>query len=112
MKLVNREKSMSSRTNHQRLVTLERQMEAAAADFDFETAARLRDEIARLRGEDQAAMAIVDDEGNAIDVQVGQAPPGQIGLGSNAPLRQPPKGWVKPKKPDLMTKTVKGRGPR
>lgn len=87
-------------------------MDAAAAEFDFETAARLRDEIARLKGEDGQASAILDEEGNPVEVSVGQAPPGQIGLGSNAPLRQPPKGWVKPKKPDLMTKNVKGRGER
>lgn len=86
---------MSSRSNHARLVALEKQMDEAAAAFDFEKAAALRDEIARLRGE-------------ADDI-VGQAPPGQIGLGSNAPVRAPPKGWVKPKKPDLMTSTHKGR---
>jgi len=89
---------MSSRSNHARLVALEKQMNEAAAAFDFERAAALRDEMARLRG-----------EGEAI---VGQAPPGQIGLGSNAPLRQPPKGWVKPKKPPSLTKNHKGRGER
>jgi hypothetical protein len=81
---------VSSRSNHQRLVALEKEMEAAAADFDFETAARLRDEIARLKG-----------EGGDL---VGQPPLGQMGLGSDVPVRQPPKGWVKPKKPDFMTK--------
>lgn len=101
---------MSSRSNHQRLVALESQMEQAAADFDFELAARLRDEIARLRGEDGTASIILDEAGKPITVTVGQAPPGQIGLGSNAPLRQPPRGWVKPKKPDPMTRIVKGRG--
>lgn len=85
-------------------------MEQAAADFDFELAARLRDEIARLRGEAGDAGFILDEAGHPIAVTVGQAPPGQIGLGSNAPLRQPPKGWVKPKKPDPMTRNVKGRG--
>ncbi len=84
---------MSSRSNHERLVALEKDMEAAAADFDFEKAARLRDEIARLKGES--------------DDIVGQPPPGQMGLGSDVPVRQPPKGWVKPKKPDFLTK--KGR---
>lgn len=103
---------MSSRSNHQRLVALEKQMDEAAAAFDFERAAALRDEIARLKGEDADATVILDDEGNPVKVSVGQAPPGQIGLGSNAPLRQPPKGWVKPKKPDLMTKNVKPRGGR
>ena len=103
---------MSSRTNHARLVALERQMEQAAADFDFEKAAALRDEIARLKGEYGQATTVVDESGDAVKVVVGQAPPGQIGLGSNAPLRQPPKGWVKPKKPDLKTKNHKGRGER
>lgn len=87
---------MSSRSNHQRLMALEKQMEKAAADFEFETAAALRDEIARLKGEEH-------------DI-VGQPPPGQMGLGSNTPVRQPPKGWVKPKKPDFLTKSGKGRG--
>ena len=103
---------MSSRTNHQRLVALEKQMDAAAAAFDFETAAALRDEIARLRGEYGEATEVHDADGEPVRVVVGQAPPGQIGLGSNAPLRQPPKGWVKPKKPNLMTRNHKGRGER
>ena len=103
---------MSSRSNHARLVALEKQMEAASADFDFEKAAALRDEIARLKGEYGAATEVVDESGEAVKVVVGQAPPGQIGLGSNAPLRQPPKGWVKPKKPPSLTKNHKGRGER
>ena len=103
---------MSSRTNHQRLVALEKQMEAAAADFDFEKAAALRDEIARLKGEYGAANEVVGEDGETVKVVVGQAPPGQIGLGSNAPLRQPPKGWVKPKKPPSLTKNHKVRGER
>lgn len=74
-------------------MALEKQMEEAAAAFDFERAAALRDELVRLRGE--------------ADDMVGQPPPGQMGLGSNAPVREPPKGWVKPKKPDFMRK---GRG--
>ena len=89
---------MSSRSNQARLIALEKEMEAAAAAFDFEKAAALRDEIARWKG-----------EGDDI---VGQAPPGQIGLGSNAPVREPPQGWVKPKKPDFKTKSVKPRGGR
>src|SRR5690606_2589319 len=103
---------MSSRSNHARLVALEKQMEAAAADFDFERAAALRDEIARLKGEYGAATEVIDEDGETVKVVVGQAPPGQIGLGSNAPLRQPPKGWTKPKKPNLMTKNIKPRGGR
>ena len=102
---------MSSRTNHQRLVALEKQMDEAAAAFDFEKAAALRDEIARLKGEYGDATVVLDENGEPVSVVVGQAPPGQIGLGSNAPLRQPPKGWVKPKQPDLMT-NVKPKGRR
>jgi len=78
-------------------------MEHAAADFDFERAATLRDEIARLKGENGATQVILD-EGKPVEVSVGQPPPGQMGLGSDSPVRQPPKGWVKPTKPDLMTK--------
>ncbi|ODT48966.1 MAG: hypothetical protein BGO80_00450 [Devosia sp. 63-57] len=94
---------MSSRSNHARLAALEQEMEHAAADFDFERAATLRDEIARLKGENGATQVILD-EGKPVEVSVGQPPPGQMGLGSDSPVRQPPKGWVKPKKPDLMTK--------
>ncbi|KKB07513.1 hypothetical protein VE26_12245 [Devosia chinhatensis] len=101
---------MSSRSNQARLVALEKQMDEAAANFDFERAAALRDEIARWKGEDAEATTILDDQGNPVEVSVGQAPPGQMGLGSNVPVRQPPKGWKKPKKPDFMTKPIRGRG--
>ena len=97
---------MSSRSNHQRLLALEAQMQAAAEAMDFEEAARLRNEIARLKGE---AVGGGGEEGT---VTVGQPPPGAMGLGTHVPVRQPPKGWVKPKKPDLMTKNVKPRGER
>jgi hypothetical protein len=94
---------MSSRSNHERLLVLTREMEAAAERMDFEAAARLRNEIARLKGEDVASEDVVT---------VGQPPPGAMGLGTQVPVREPPKGWVKPKKPDLMTKNVKPRGGR
>lgn len=93
---------MSSRSNHLRLVALNKQMQAAAEALDFETAARLRNEIARLKGE--APMPGEDES-----VTVGQPPPGAMGLGTQVPVRQPPKGWVKPKKPDAMARNVKGR---
>ena len=88
-------KDMSSRSNHQRLQALEAQMQAAAEAMDFEEAARLRNEIARLKGE---AVAKEDED----TVTVGQPPPGAVGLGTHVPVREPPKGWVKPKKPDWM----------
>jgi hypothetical protein len=95
---------MSSQSINQKLVALTKQMQAAAEDMDFELATRLRNEIARLKGEAPVA------PGDPDTVTVGQPPPGAMGLGTQVPVRQPPKGWVKPKKPDLMTKNVKPRG--
>lgn len=89
---------MSSRSIHEQLVTLEKQMQAAAEAMDFETATTLRDEIAHLRGEAPVQ------PGDPHTVTVGRPPPGAMGLGTHVPVRQPPKGWVKPKKPDFMTK--------
>ena len=97
---------MSSRSINEKLVALTRQMQAAAEAMDFEAAARLRNEIARLKGE--APMAPDD----ADTITVGQPPPGAMGLGTQVPVRQPPKGWVRPKKPDAMTRHVKPRGGR
>ncbi len=73
---------------------LRREMEAAAAALDFETASRLRDEISVLR-----------DGGEAADT-AGLTPqqPGAMGLGTSQQRMTPPEGWVKPKKPDPMTK--------
>ena len=98
---------MSSRSNHLRLVALEKQMAAAAEAMDFEQAAAIRNEIARLKGE----TPMMSEDG-AVSVTVSQPPPGAMGLGTQVPVRQPPKGWVKPKKPDFMTKNVKPRGGR
>lgn len=94
---------MSSRSIHERLVALEKQMLAAAEAMDFETATALRNEMARIRGEAPVQA------GDPDTVTVSQPPPGAMGLGTQVPVRQPPKGWVKPKKPDLLTKNVKGR---
>jgi hypothetical protein len=84
-------------------VALEKQMLAAAEAMDFETATALRNEMARIRGEAPVQA------GDPDTVTVSQPPPGAMGLGTQVPVRQPPKGWVKPKKPDLLTKNVKGR---
>ena len=94
---------MSSRSIHERLVVLNKQMQAAAEAMDFEAATALRNEMARIKGEAPIQ------EGDPDTVTVSQPPPGAMGLGTQVPVRQPPKGWVKPKKPDLMTKNVKGR---
>ena len=89
---------MSSRSINEKLVALSKQMQAAAERMDFEEATRLRNEMARLKGEAPVA------PGDADTVTVSQPPPGAMGLGTQVPVRQPPKGWVKPKKPDFMTK--------
>ena len=70
------------------------EMEAAAAALDFETAGRLRDRISLLPsgGED------VDPAG------LERQRPGALGLGTSQSRVVPPEGWVKPVKPDPMTK--------
>ena len=73
---------------------LRRQMEAAAEALDFETAKRLRDQISVLR----AGGEIADTEG------LTRQQPGAMGLGTSQQRIVPPEGWVKPKKPDPMTK--------
>lgn len=74
-------------------------MQRAAADEDFETAARLRNEIAQLKGEDGTGSPLVR-----------QPPPGEMGLGTHVPRVAPPRNWRRPSKPDPMTRNV--RGPR
>ena len=74
--------------------TLRRQMEAAAAAMDFETAGRLRDQISVLRGGGEVADT----------VGLTRQRPGAMGLGTSQQRMTPPPGWVKPKKPDPMTK--------
>jgi len=97
---------MSSRSINEKLIALTRQMEAAAAEMDFEKATALRNEVARIKGEAPVK------PGDPDTVTVSQPPPGAMGLGTQVPVRQPPKGWVKPKKPDFMTKGGKGKGGR
>jgi hypothetical protein len=73
------------------------EMEAAAAALDFETAGRLRDRISLLR----SGGADVDPSG------LERQRPGAMGLGTSQSRVVPPEGWVKPAKPDPMTR---GRG--
>ena len=74
--------------------SLETQMRAAAAASDFELAARLRDELRALTDADAAR-----DAGDLYRQQ-----PGGMGLGTSQQRMEPPPGWVRPKKPDPMTK--------
>lgn len=83
---------MSLANNDRKIAALEKQMADAVAAEDYEAAARFRDAILELRG----------------IVQASQPPPGSMGLGTNVPVVEPPKGWTRPKKPNLMT-NVKGR---
>lgn len=80
---------MSLAAFERKIIQLEADMAGAVAREDFETAARLRDEIASLKG------------GGAVR----KPPPGEMGLGTNVPVVEPPRNWKRPKKPDLMTNT-------
>jgi UvrB/uvrC motif len=100
---------MSSTSIHRRIMALEKQMQVASEAMDFETAARVRNEIALLRGNDPGAPA---DDGGPVTVTVSQPPPGAMGLGTHVPVVEPPKNWRRPKKPDPMTRNVKPRGGR
>jgi hypothetical protein len=83
---------MSSQSIERKIEALTQQMMEAAAAEDFERAARLRNEIADLKGP-----------------AVRQPPPGQMGLGTNIPVAAPPRNWRPPKKPDPMTANHKPR---
>lgn len=76
------------------IAALQAEMEAAAAALDFAKAAQLRDRISLLRaGGDDADPAGLT-----------RQRPGAMGLGTSRQQVEPPEGWVKPKKPDPMTR--------
>lgn len=77
--------------------TLRAQMEAAAAAMDFETASRLRDRIALLRGGAEPDAAQTADTAGLTRQR-----PGAMGLGTSRQRVEPPPGWTPPPKPDLM----------
>ncbi|MES2902902.1 MAG: UvrB/UvrC motif-containing protein [Pseudomonadota bacterium] len=84
------------------IADLQRRMDDAVAALDFETASRLRDELSILRG----GLG----EGGAIDTAgLTRQQPGAMGLGTSQQRMTPPPGWVKPKKPDPMTRGVSRR---
>jgi len=85
---------MSLMAIERKIAALEKQMRLAAEAEDFEAAARLRNQIAELKGESAS---------EAKSQLVRQPPPGQMGLGTHIPVAAPPEGWRKPKKPDPMT---------
>ncbi len=83
---------MSLINNDRKIAALEKQMADAVEREDYEAAAKFRDAIQELRGALEAS----------------KPPPGSMGLGTNVPVVEPPKGWTRPRKPDLMT-NVKSR---
>ena len=81
---------MSSQSIQKKIEELTARMLKAAEAEDFEAAARLRNEIEALKGP-----------------VVRKPPPGAMGLGTNIPVAEPPKGWTRPKKPNPLTTNVK-----
>ena len=82
-------------------------MEAAAAAGEFEEAAKLRDQLSLLRGQQNPEMP-VDFDTSRLKRQV----PGKMGLGASEQAVVPPPGWKPPPKPDAMTTGVKKGGRR
>ena len=92
---------MSMASIERKIALLTLAMQRAADEEDFETAARLRNEIAALKGQAGGAAG-----GSAL---VRQPPPGEMGLGTHIPVADRPKDWRPPKKPDPMTRNIKPR---
>lgn len=80
------------------IAALRAEMEEAAAALDFERARRLRDRIALIRaGADDVD---VDTAGLA------RQQPGAMGIGTSQPRPVTPDGWIKPTRPDPMTRNT------
>lgn len=86
--------------NQDVIAALEAEMARAVADEDYEIAAALRDRIEAMR------------EGRATGSMLRRQEPGKMGLGTDQQSYLPPEGWVKPKRPDPMTKGHKPGGRR
>ncbi|CAN5377070.1 hypothetical protein BH09PSE2_BH09PSE2_05470 [soil metagenome] len=80
------------------LETLRLKMEQAAADMDFEEAARLRDQLSLLQGADDP------DTDRPIDTtRLTRQEPGRMGLGTSDQKMTPSADWKPPKRPDPLT---------
>ncbi len=80
------------------LETLRLKMEQAAADMDFEEAARLRDRLSLLQGAD------APDADQPLDTsRLTRQEPGRMGLGTSDQKMIPPADWRPPARPDPMT---------
>ena len=91
---------MSLSAIERKIAVLSAEMAEAVAREDFEAAARLRDDIAALKGESQGG------------ISVGK-PPRECGCqGPSVPVAAPKSGWTPPKKPDPMTARHRKRGQR
>jgi hypothetical protein len=77
---------------------LQRRMEAAVRDLDFEEATRCRDRISLMRSGATATEAQEADLSGLVRQQ-----PGSMGLGTSQQRLSPPEGWRPPPKPDPMT---------
>jgi len=80
--------------------TLQKRMAAAVAAQDYEAAARVRDQIAALKGQGAGK------QGESL---FRRQVPGRMGLGTDQQVMAPPRGWKAPKKPDLLTSNIKPR---
>ena len=85
---------------------LRHRMEAAAMAEDFEEARRLRDQISLMRGGASADYAKAADMAG-----IERQRPGAMGLGTNHQRVTPPPDWVRPAKPDSMTRGRSRRKP-
>lgn len=92
---------MSMAAIERKITRLTAEMQRAAETEDFEAAARLRNEIAALKGQSGGEAG-----GSPL---VRKPPPGEMGLGTHIPVAARPPGWRPPKKPDPLTANVKPR---
>jgi hypothetical protein len=77
---------------------LQRRMDEAANDLDFEEASRLRDRISMMQSGASEVEAARTDTSGLVRQQ-----PGAMGLGTSQQRVAPPPGWKRPPKPDLKT---------